>query len=707
MFSSRFKSPTPNAISMLFSVRACPTLLLVVAAWASVPFAHAQADTSAVAEVDNLLTATPEGIVFNLTPATVGSSEDEPNIVEVWRGRTEDGPFTLLGQVTASRSWAEFQSRAGERTIAVLEQETGLRGDALWAEIQANPGLDHYSSAAYLPLFAVAMGAAYLDDTANALPGGAPLVYLARYNPESSAPSPSPGVPEGVAFRGRVTSGPPVYPRMTTLRMYESDSLVSVAWGGSLAGTPVDPLAPPLAAAVYRQEGGVGPFERLPTQAGVRVTDNLDSLYVQYDDLVTPGHIYRYVARPFNRGFYEGTPTDTAAVVSGQFDSVPLLTNIRVEADSVGIRISWAPRSESYYRGVKIWRATDLDVGFAPLDTAATSAGTYLDRTAPAATTVYYQLLALTPRQNADVPQITVSGAWENRFAPPAPVGDIEVAVAGPDVEVRWTLPPDTSNVSGYRVLRSFGSPGNWDTLSLLLPTSTTAYRDTSSMLSGEAIYFYTVETMSRSGMDGFVAAPASIRPDRPVDVPPPLGLTALTDYGAVTLQWPSVTTRSDLADGYLVYRAERGGSLSRLSPDTLRTLTFTDTSAVAGRLYRYRVTTVAYTGDESSEGAETEATLPVTHLAPPSAIAWRAGADSVGVSWGVVVSDYLAGYTVLRRGLEATAFEMVATLEPDAIDWVDPTAPAGPVVYAVSARYTDGEEAQSMEALVSGSQEP
>lgn len=698
-------------------MRHCTNALLIWAAFLGAcvlaPLAHAQQGEALIEDQNALAVATPAGVVLYVAPATVGAGEEIADtgerieVVEVWRSQAEAGPYILLGRVTAAPSWAEFQRRAGEEVVTALEEQTGLGGDALWNEVQAHPELEHYGLLASVPPFAVAMGAAFLDEEAASMPDGTSLVYLARYNPTEDVASPSATVPPGFLLRARVTTGPPEYPALEVIDTYESDSLVSVLWGGPYGGDATDPASLPLAAQVYRQVGGSGPFERLPTQAGVLISDDLDSLYVQYDDLVTPGYMYRYVARPINRGLLEGTATDTAAVLAAQFQHAPLLTNISVEGDSIGIRINWDPLDESYYRGVKIWRSTNLDDGFAVLDTAATSAGTYHDRTAPGATPVYYQLLALTPRQNADVPQITISGSWQNRLAPPSPVRNIELATAGPDVEVTWTLPEDTSGISGYRVLRSFGAPGDWTPLTLLLPTSATAYRDTSSILSGEAVYFYTVETMSRSGMDGFVAAPASIRPDRPVEVPPPLGLTALTDYGVVTLQWPSVATRSDLADGYLVYRAEGDGNPSRLSPDTVRTLTFTDTSAVAGQPYRYRVTTVAYTGDESADAAETEVTLPVAHLAPPDAIAWRAGADSVGVSWGGVASDALEGYTVLRRPLEAAAFESVAMLEADALDWVDTGAPAGPVVYAVSARYTDGGEAQSPEALVPAAERP
>lgn len=502
-------------------------------------------------------------------------------------------------------------------------------------------------------------------------------------------------------------STPPVYPPLSVVDVFESDSTVELTWAGAWPGNGPRDLPPPIGANVYRQDAGEGAFSIRPFQAGARLNEAGDSLILRYNEIVTPGTMYRYVARPFDEMDREGAPTDTANVLAAQFARAPLLTNIRAEGDSVGVRLSWDPLTEPYFEGVKIWRGASLSGPFAVLDTAAADAGVYLDRTAPSAQQLYYRFLALMPRMPFDTPQATVAGSWQDPNTPPPPATDVTVTRAGADVEVRWAAPEDTSGVSGARVLRSLGTPGDWDVISFLLPNRTTTYRDTSSLLRGDAVYFYTVETMSRSGTDGFLAAPASIRPDRRVDIPAPVGVTALTDYGAVTLRWPSVADFTGLAEGYRVYRAEGDAAPERLTPEVVRGLSWTDTSAVVGQRYRYRVTTVAVTGSESAEGAETEVTLPVQYLTVPGVRAFRVGADSVYVTWGGIDYAPLVGYSVLRRAAGTETYTSVATLGADVHEWVDPSAPSGRVVYAVAARYADGGEARGSEAVVPAAEEP
>ena len=91
----------------------------------------------------------------------------------------------------------------------------------------------------------------------------------------------------------------------------------------------------------------------------------------------------------------------------------------------------------------------------------------------------------------------------------------------------------------------------------------------------------------------------------------PPQQVVAVATEGAVDLSW-AANTELDLA-GYIVYRSESGAKPKRISPSgaPLIAPAFRDTSAMAGHTYRYSVSAVDTSGNESSWSSDAEETLP------------------------------------------------------------------------------------------------
>jgi hypothetical protein len=82
----------------------------------------------------------------------------------------------------------------------------------------------------------------------------------------------------------------------------------------------------------------------------------------------------------------------------------------------------------------------------------------------------------------------------------------------------------------------------------------------------------------------------------------PPGGLTALAQPGALEIRW-SPSPEPDLA-GYRVYRATAAGGPERLAEVPAGTTVYADTAAAPGALYRYTITAVDRTGNESAPSA-------------------------------------------------------------------------------------------------------
>jgi hypothetical protein len=91
----------------------------------------------------------------------------------------------------------------------------------------------------------------------------------------------------------------------------------------------------------------------------------------------------------------------------------------------------------------------------------------------------------------------------------------------------------------------------------------------------------------------------------------PPQQLVAVATQGAVDLSW-SANTEPDLA-GYIVYRSDTAGAPVRVSPADVPLIapTFRDATTEPGHTYRYSVSAVDNSGNESPRSAEAEETVP------------------------------------------------------------------------------------------------
>ena len=109
--------------------------------------------------------------------------------------------------------------------------------------------------------------------------------------------------------------------------------------------------------------------------------------------------------------------------------------------------------------------------------------------------------------------------------------------------------------------------------------------------------------------------ARAESAPSDPVSIVPldrfppavPAGLTVLAGPSSIELSWDP-NSEADFA-GYFVYRAVSGGAFERLA-GPLSTPTFTDKGARAAA-YKYAVTAVDQTGNQSEHSATVEVTMP------------------------------------------------------------------------------------------------
>ncbi|MFD2090801.1 fibronectin type III domain-containing protein, partial [Blastococcus deserti] len=286
------------------------------------------------------------------------------------------------------------------------------------------------------------------------------------------------------------------------------------------------------------------------------------------------------------------------------------------------VTLSWTANAEPDLASYRVLRGG--------VEIATVTGTTYTDTGLTNDTTYGYALVAVDTRGNRSAPSATVSATPTDLTAPATPTGLVVSRASGQPV-LTWTANSEP-DLASYRVLR--------DGVEIATVTGTT-YTDTQANGVSRAYALVAVDT---HGNRSAASAPISSNSDV---TPPaaPTGLTAVRGDGRVSLSW-TANTEADLAS----YRILRDGV--EIAAVTART--YTDTGLINDRTYSYTLVAVDTSGNRSTQSAPVSATP--TDLTPPAAptgLVVTTGERRLSLSWTANTEPDLAGYRVLRDGVE------------------------------------------------------
>lgn len=185
----------------------------------------------------------------------------------------------------------------------------------------------------------------------------------------------------------------------------------------------------------------------------------------------------------------------------------------------------------------------------------------------------------------------------------PPPAIDAEPAPGG--IRLRWQPDPPRPGAA-WRVWRQKEGAAQ---PALLAKTDRPEFFDPA--VDYGARYTYAVQTVLPAGpLEAESDVSRSVTVTYEDVFPPaiPTGLTAIAGVNAVELSWER-SPEPDL-QGYRVWRAENGGPFSRVG-DLTPAPSFTDSTAVSGRKYRYAVSAIDLKGNESKPSEPVEIIAP------------------------------------------------------------------------------------------------
>jgi hypothetical protein len=185
---------------------------------------------------------------------------------------------------------------------------------------------------------------------------------------------------------------------------------------------------------------------------------------------------------------------------------------------------------------------------------------------------------------------------WSNAVAltprSPLPVPVVTAAQHPGGVELRW---PGTEGAK-YRVRK-----GTDEVATVEKPTFVDAAVELGKT------YTYDVQTVI-GPVESEISKPVSITVRDAFAPAAPAGLTAVAGVNAIELVWER-NAEPDLA-GYRVYRAEGAGEFAVLA-DAVEGLAYSDRQIESGKTYRYRVSAIDRSGNESPHSTVVEVATP------------------------------------------------------------------------------------------------
>lgn len=337
-------------------------------------------------------------------------------------------------------------------------------------------------------------------------------------------------------------------------------------------------------------------------------------------------------------------PTWTSDVLQNYGGSVYWLASIAPEAPVVSIarneagqiQLSWEAVTDAAAYQVHR-RAADTDV----YELMATITElTYVDTTAQMGVEYYYYVIAVSNSLGFSEPSNEVSSTL-NLSAPVVTASN--VASSG---KIKLTWDPVDGAVE-YKVYRSSSKNG---TYKLVRTTGDTTYTESSGE-EGQR-YYYKVKAISgTSGADSDYSAVVS----RVRDLPrPTVTISNVASSGKIKLTWEEV----EGAVEYKVYRADSKNGDYKLMKTTDGT-TYTNSSAVAGNAYYYKVVAVAENTDANS--AASAVVSRTCDLARPTVTAGNdADSGKVTLKWKKV--DGAVKYKVYRATSKNGEYKLMKT---------------------------------------------
>lgn len=380
----------------------------------------------------------------------------------------------------------------------------------------------------------------------------------------------------------------------------------------------------------------------------------LKSTVLQYTDKkISAGQKYRYIVYT--------TDNSVKSAASTACDNVFLtVPTVKLANAYGGAKVSWnAVKGAAKYR---VYRKLSTEKSWVKIADVSGSTLSYLDKTVKGNTKVSYTVRA----QNGNSLS-TYKGVTFTYYAAPT----LTLKNTGSAINLSWKA---VSGAKSYYIYRKAPGESKWTKISTVTKTS---YND-KNVKNGKT-YTYTIKAYTGKVTSGYKAAGWSIK-----RLAAPKLVSIANSASGVKITWGKVSG----ASSYIVYRKLNGDTSWTRLADNIKTTSYNDKTAKAGKTYIYTVVAVG-SGYRSSYYSG----LKIKRLARPELVSAKSSKSGITVKWGETTGA--SGYYVYRK-TGSSSWSRIATVKgKTTVSYLDKTAKKG-VTYTYTVRAYSGSSGSS-----------
>lgn len=412
-----------------------------------------------------------------------------------------------------------------------------------------------------------------------------------------------------------------------------------------------------------------------------------DTTYYVIQDTLPPSNpsneILQYFITPIDSNGNAGESSEIA-LISGFRSEMTRFTSTKankLETES-GIILNWKLNNSNDFKFINIHRSAFPSKNFELISTVSNTEISFADRETAVDLVYYYQLEAVPVTNNKSIISNVIFSA---AFNPQPPVAPYIISANPLRGGAALTIQVTDEEAAGLRIYRDDGLNPTMILISDLIPktdTSLIVFYDTLSFLSGRRTYTYAAKTESTSFVESDFSNKVYVRPI--ISDPPdfPRTIEVFEEVGLVKLFWEDVEARDIGLAGYLILRTEetnKQNEFTSLLPENfmLYVNSYTDSTALPGKVYSYMVQTVDIDGNISPAGAVATIALQADVPVAPFGLIALQTENGIRLEWSQSIYDGIASVNLYRyqSGFEA---QLVSKLSWDAYEYLDETAVRG-----------------------------
>jgi len=434
-------------------------------------------------------------------------------------------------------------------------------------------------------------------------------------------------------------------------------------------------------------------WEQLPMLIIPQVNTTKDTLFVSYFKNALPNEVVEATIILDDGLHNQGGKADTIIAYMLTDNTAPKLTSMSVKDTLNGLRISWAPFTQSkFLSGIQIIRYTNVHQGdtlpLVPLtDTQ------YFDYNIKAGVQYRYEARVLyQPGIYAFQVVPASSFGTLTKFSKPLPPYHVTAEVEGKNIRVNWDVAKDPT-IANYFLYRGT-SPNNL----LLIPgmISGNTYLDTVEALSGGSTYYYAAVSQNLKQDTSIYSNLATVIPNRKIHINAPTAISYYYANGKLNIFWEDARSRDNKVVKYLVQKKKVGidTGFAFLVNKPIGTVNIGDSQIVAGITYQYRVASVSFKGDTSNFSEVAQFALPKKEGDKIDRFAVANLPNGIHIKLPNLYMETRKAYCIYRRSANDLQFKKIITIRANQYEYTDESVAANEIYqYALSVVESDDRE--------------